>query len=133
MDLTYIDKIIARWEAATRNVLRKEPIDLPEMQVLLLQSYQVLTEYHKDTLVPKQTGKLVKCMDDFLCFAAMVGENESTIDFYLYQQLHSIVESMERGFFRGQYACAFPLLRITDANQALFEIDLSGDFLTEAP
>lgn len=123
MDINTIDSITSRWDNMTYQALSLQEISLSDIQLQLKDTYHILTEFHKDKLVPKSICKLLLTMDEFLYFSSMMESNEKGVDFYHYQYISSIVSALKTGFFKGEYEEPFPKLKIYDSENNYTVID----------
>lgn len=131
MNINTIDSTTSRWDNMTYQALNLQEISLSDIQILLKDTYHILTEVHKDELVPKSICKLLLTMDEFLYFSSMMEANEKGVDFYHYQYISNIVSALKTGFFKGEYEEPFPKLKIygSEKNEIVigFENDIDFD------
>ncbi|MGN0538358.1 MAG: hypothetical protein ACI4KI_00710 [Candidatus Fimenecus sp.] len=125
MKLETINSAINKWQDMTNAVLDLKMFSLEDMQSLLKKTYLVLTTYHKESLVPKEISKLLLEMDGLLYFITIMDSEDLCIDLYLYQYISYIINALKSGFFKGEYECPFPKLRIFDAknNELIIDFD----------
>lgn len=131
MKYTELEQLTSAWETMTSTVLGLKKLSLPEMQVLLSETYQALRKYYQDKLVPKEISKVLLGMDDFLYFASLMEEKEVGIDFYNYQYISSIVVALKKGFFEADYGCDFPELKTIDKNNNECSINFETDIFSK--
>ena len=132
MGYAELARIASEWDEITHTVLDLEKFSLTEMQVLLKETYIVLTAFHKEEFVPKGISKILLNMDAFLYFASLMENKEVAVDFYWYQESSMVVSALKQGFFRGKYECAFPKLRLLDLSGNASIVDLEEDCLFDA-
>lgn len=131
MKYTELEQLTSTWEAMTSAVLKLEKLSLPEMQVLLSETYQALRKFYQDKLVPKEISRILLGMEDFLYFAALMEEKEVGIDFYNYQCMSSIVAALKKGFFNADYGCDFPELKVLDKNNNEYLLNFETDIFSK--
>ncbi len=122
-----INSVISEWQEMTDIVLDLNKFSLSHIQMLLKETYKILTEYHQDNLIPKEISKLFLEIDSFLYFVSLTEEKEVGVDFYHFQYISSIVTAMKKGFFDGKYPYAFPELKISDIKNNEHIIDFETD------
>ena len=127
MDYKKILNTIDQWEEATNIVLSMEDLSLHKMQLILKDTYSILTDFHKSEFVPRAVCELFLQMEEFLYFTSLIERNEKSVDFYHLQVFFSIIKSLRKGFFKGKYECSFPKLKFTDAFGNEFSLDLESD------
>lgn len=115
-----------RWEAACDAVLSLKPPSLPDLQGLLRDSYKTLSLYHKRSLVPKEIGRILIAMENYLFFSAMMEEKELGDGAFCYQRVHLIVKALERGFLDGFFPLKSPRLEIRDDTGMIRFLDLES-------
>ena len=129
MNENMVNHITNRWQAMTAAALNLENIPAKTLQCLLKDSYEALYFYHQSSLIPKELSRMLLEMEEFLYFAELMETNEVGADFYHFRSLHTAIKAMERGFFAGEYASAFPVLTVTDPNGTVRVLDLeNGNF-----
>ncbi len=116
-------QLLKQWDEKTSSVLGLEALSLPELWLLVKDTYRVLTAVHKDECVPKEIVGLFLSMEEFLYFASLMEEKETGLGFYHWQELKLIVDALKAGFFKGHYDYAYPQLKVTDP--------LDNDFLVD--
>ena len=131
MEQKNIKAITEKWIDMTHRTLNLKRIPSIEIRDLFKESYEVLTFYHKDSLVPKEIGEMLLEMDGFLYFASLITDKEFDDNVYFYQAVHSVAESLKLGFFDGNYECAYPLLRVADAEDKIHLLDLEKGYIEE--
>ncbi len=129
MTIKTINSVIGKWQEMTHAVFELKKLSLEEVQVLLKETYLILTTYHKDSLIPKEISKLFLEIEDFLYFSSLMEEKENGLGFYHWQELFHLVKALEKGFFEGKYSCDYPKLIITDVLDNDLLIDLESDHL----
>ena len=82
MNTGFINAIVDEWCEMTNIVLDLKELSFSKIQNLLKETYEILTEYHKEKLIPKEISKLLLEVDSFLYFTSLMEENEKGIDFY---------------------------------------------------
>ena len=82
MNTGFINVIVDEWCEMTNIVLDLKELSFSKIQNLLKETYEILTEYHKEKLIPKEISKLLLEVDSFLYFTSLMEENEKGIDFY---------------------------------------------------
>lgn len=115
-----------QWVQMTHTALALKRIPAPVVQRLLKDTYEALYAYRKDSLVPKEIGKLLLEMDGFLYFATLIGDKEFDDDLPLYRAIHSVAEALKDGFFGGVYEQDFPALTVYDAEERPRVLDLEN-------
>ena len=124
-------EITKEWIGMTHKVLDLKRIPSVEIRDILKNTYEVLNYYHKDEAVPKTVCKMLLEMDDFLYFASMITDKEFNDDPYLYQAIFSIVESLKIGFFKGEYECEYPILKMNNADKSTVVFDLQNGHIED--
>lgn len=123
-------RIAREWDETTHTVLDLEKFSLTEMQVLLKETYIVLTAFHKEQFIPKGISKILLNMDSFLYFVSLMEDNEA-VNFCCYQKISAIVDALKVGFFQGAYARSFPKLLVGDCENNYYVVDMESNFLQE--
>ena len=59
MNTGFINVIVDEWCEMTNIVLDLKELSFSKIQNLLKGTYEILTEYHKDKLIPKEISKLL--------------------------------------------------------------------------
>ena len=126
MNINTIDSTTSRWDNMTYQALSLQEISLSDIQILLKDTYHILTEVHKDELVHKSICKLLLTMDEFLYFSSMIETNEKGVDFYHYQYISNIVSALKTGFFKGEHEESFPKLKVYDSEKNETVVDLEN-------
>ena len=126
-----ITAITKEWSKMTYNVLDLKRIPSIEIRDLLRNTYDVLNYYHKDELIPKAVSEMLLEMDGFLYFASMITDKEFDDDPYLYQAIHSIAESLKTGFFKGEYECKYPVLKVNNTKEKPYILDLQNGYIED--
>lgn len=114
-----LNRLNNEWSQAIYTVLAMEKESSSELQRLLLQTYEVLSELCSEQLVPKETCKLFLEMEDFLYFSSLIEANESGEGFYCHRQILDVVKALENGFLDGCYEYAFPKLVIGEGEKSI--------------
>lgn len=114
MNTGFINVIVDEWCEMTNIVLDLKELSFSKIQNLLKETYEILTEYHKEKLIPKEISKLLLEVDSFLYFTSLMEEKEKGVDFYHFQYISSLFEAMKEGFFNSEYTHAFPELKVSD-------------------
>lgn len=127
MNTGFINVIVDEWCEMINIVLDLKELSLSKIQNLLKETYEILTEYHKEKLIPKEISKLLLEVDNFLYFTSLMEENEKGVDFYHFQYISSIFEAMKEGFFNSEYTYTFPKLKITDIKKNEHIINFETD------
>ncbi len=122
-----LNLIAEKWEKQVYAVLDLKKISNKTIQELLKDTYEVLTEFCKKDLVPKEIGKILLNMRDFSYFASIMEENECGAGFYNWEEIHYIVKALEEGFFESKYSYKFPVLFVKDSVDNDFLFDLEND------
>ena len=120
--------IADKWDHMTMRVLNLQELPLAKLQVLLCDTYRVLTQIHKDSLVPKEVTRILLNIEEYLYFASLMEEKEVPEGYYCYRQLCSIINAFKAGFFNAEYPYAFPQLQILDDFKDAHIINLEQDF-----
>lgn len=131
MNYTEIVQLTKTWETMTHTVLDLKKFSLLEMQTLLKDTYKTLILFHKDELVPKEISKLLLEMDNFLYFTSLMENKEVGIDFYNYQYIFSIVAALKKGFFKADYTCDFPELKLDNSDNIEILINFETDIFSK--
>ena len=125
MEFKELYDLAAEWQEMTAAVMDLKEISLSEMQGLLKDTYQALTAFHKDDLIPKEISKILLGMEDFLYFASLMEEKEVGTGFYHWREIYVISTALKSGFLEGAYECEFPKLQICDAEENVHVIDVN--------
>ena len=126
-----ITQITTDWIQMTHRTLSLKRIPSIEIRDLFRRTYEVLTRYHKEDMIPKELGEMLLEMDGFLYFASMIGDKEFDDNPYLYQAVHSIAEALKNGFFEGRYEKEYPILLADDANEKPYALDLQNGYVED--
>ena len=125
----YLGSIAEKWDHMTMIVIDLQELPLAELQALLCDTYRVLTQFHKEPLVPKGISRILLNVEEYLYFASLMEEIEVSEGYYCHRQLYSIVKALKEGFFNAAYAYTFPHLQIFDDFKNAYVINLEKDFL----
>lgn len=117
------------WDNMTNKVLDLEQLPVSDMEELIKDTYEILIEYSKDELVPKEIAKLLLRIRHFVEMASAIEFNEKEEGFYYAMDILAIEESMQKVFFEGKYDCEFPKIQIKDINDNVHIINLENSFL----
>ena len=124
-----LEKIAEHWERMTMYVLNLKELPLRELQLLLYDTYRALTQFHKQSLIPKEITKIFLNIEAYLYFASLMEEKEVTAGYYCHRQVYVIAKALQEGFFNAEYAYAFPQLQIFDDFHNAHIINLEKNFL----
>lgn len=100
MEIRKIEDLIYDWQAFTNDVIRFENIDFKKLQKLFRETYNVLEEFSKEKLVPKQISKLLIEMNDF---GWWVSDLDDTPLHEFYQELLSLITGLNKYFLTRDY------------------------------
>lgn len=131
MEEKVLRQLTSQWSQMTGLVLELKRIPSEKLQCLLKETYKVLQFYCKDNHVPKTISKILLEMDEFLYFASLFEEKEVEVDFYFYQAMHMIVETLKKGFFEGEYECEYPVLKLSDSSNNSFVVDFENGHIED--
>ena len=126
-----ISAVTNEWIQMTHKVLHLKRIPTTEIRNLLKDTYEILTFYHKQEIVPKTVCEMLLEMDGFLYFASMITDKEFDDDPYLYQAIHCIVKALKTGFFNGEYECEYPVLKINRVDKGTVTFDLQNGYIVD--
>lgn len=126
-----ITAITKEWIGMTHKVLDLKRIPSTEIRDILKNTYEILNYYNKDEAIPKVVCEMLLEMDEFLYFASMIIDKEFNDDPYLYQAIYSIAESLKIGFFKGEYECEYPVLKMNDANKNTVVFDFQNGHIED--
>lgn len=124
-----LPQISRSWSSMAMIVLDLKPLPYSEIQKLLRTTYNVLTRYCKNALVPKQISKILLAMDEFVYFASLMEEKELSEGYYCSRQIRVISRALKDGFFKGEYPIDFPNLQISNDFRNSYVINLNENFL----
>lgn len=131
MEEKVLIQLTTQWSRMTGLVLELRKIPSAELQRLLKETYRVLRFYCEDNLVPKEISKILLEMDEFLYFASLFEKKEVEIDFYFYQVMHMIVETLKEGFFKGKYECEYPILKMSELSNNSLVLDFENGHIED--
>ena len=100
MEMNHIENLINEWKDAVDKVISFEEIGTAKLKLLFAQTFEVLSEYKDDALIPKQIGELIFEMNDFSWWVS--GLNETPLNEYS-SYVVTIVLGYKRYFFVGDY------------------------------
>ena len=126
MEYKALEQIANEWQQMTSTVMDLQDISLSEIQGLLKDTYQALTAFHNDVLIPKEVCKILLEMEDFLYFASLMEEKEVGESFYHWREIFVISTALKTGFLEGKYECEFPHLQVCDDKENVHIIDVSN-------
>ncbi len=129
MEYEIIRGITREWEDMTDKVLDLKELSVSDIEELIADTYEVLTEYHKNTLVPKEITKLLLEIKEFLELSSAIEFAEKSKGYYHSMDILIITNAMLNGFVKGEYECEFPKIQIKDINDNAYVIDLKTNFL----
>lgn len=131
MEQRELKDLVNEWQNITHTVLELKEVPYKKTQVLLSKTYEVLSAFCKDDLVPKSITELFLEIGDFLYFAFLMEEKEVGGDYYQYKKINAVVKALKKGFFAGKYECEFPKLQLIDDNGKVFTFDIKSDCLND--
>lgn len=126
-----ISAVTNEWIQMTHKVLHLKRIPTTEIRNLLKDTYEILTFYHKQEIVPKTVCEMLLEMDSFFYFASMITDKEFDDNPYLYQAIYSIADSLKTDFFKGEYECEYPLLKIKINDEKSVIFDLQNGYIED--
>ncbi|MBQ7974083.1 MAG: hypothetical protein IJ300_00130 [Clostridia bacterium] len=129
MEYEIIRGITREWEDMTGKVLDLKELSVLNIEELIADTYEVLTEYHKDALIPKEITKLLLEIKDFHEISSAIEFAEKPNGYYHSMDILLITNAIINGFLKGEYECEFPKLQIKDINDNAHVIDLKTNFL----
>ncbi len=121
--------LLNEWRQMTATVLDLNEIPCNKLQLVLKESYKVLSAFQSDSLVPKEIAQLFLEMEEFLYFASVMEDNEKGTDYYNFRKLFLIIRAFKKGFFEGKYECDFPKLQLIGDNKNTFVFDFENGCL----
>lgn len=98
MELKKIQDVAAAWRSATEKVIEFENPGFEEVRRLFSETCDIVEEYTKETLVPKEMSGLLLEMHDF---GWWVSDLEKTPFYSHYQEIVSLVGELNRCFLSG--------------------------------
>ena len=131
MDEKVLIQLTTQWSRMTGLVLEMRKNPSAGLQRLLKETYRVLRFYCEDNLVPKEISKILLEMDEFLYFASLFEKKEVEIDFYFYQVMDMIVETLKEGFFKGKYECEYPILKMSELSNNSLVLDFENGHIED--
>lgn len=126
-----LEQIADQWGCMTMTVIDLRKLPVVDMQLLLHDTYMVLTQLHKDALLPKEVTKIFLQMEEYLYFASIMEDVEVPAGYYCHRLIYAIVKAFKDGFFNANYICTFPELQILDDFRNAHIINLESNFLAE--
>ena len=124
-----LESIAEQWSEITMYVLNLQELPIGELQLLLYDTYRALTQFHKQSLIPKEITKILLNIEEYLYFASLMEEQDVPAGYYCHRQVYVIAKALQEGFFNAAYAYAFPQLQIFDDFQNAHVINLERNFL----
>ena len=131
MSPSVLELLAQQWDHMASRALEMQEISLEQIRQMLCYTYEALTAYHKDALVPKEILLMLQNMDEFLQYASPEGDDEGIMTFEQFQVIYCVAETLKKGFFRGEYPCTFPVLEFSDLLGNCLELDLENGSLEE--
>ncbi len=130
MENESILSIAEEWKKKTYDVMSLKESLIPELEELLLDTYNVLYNYHTEKSVPKELALVLLNLEEYMHFLAMLGSNEEALtkSHCMYQALYCIIDAMKKGFFQGEYENVFPKCQV-NINGTVSEINMEEAFL----
>ena len=129
MEYENIKGLAREWEDMTGTVIDLKELSVSDIEGLIADTYEVLTEYHKDALIPKEIAKLLLEIKDFHEISSAIEFAEKPKGYYHSMDILLITNAIINGFLKGEYECEFPKLQIKDINHNMHLIDLKTNFL----
>ena len=105
MEYEIIRGITREWEDMTGKVLDLKELSVLDIEELIADTYEVLTEYHKDALVPKEITKLLLEIKDFHEISSAIEFAEKPKGYYYSMDILLITNAIINGFLKGEYEC----------------------------
>ena len=126
-----IENTIKEWDRINDTIRRVQKTKILELQNVLRITYKVLTELKDESLVPKNTCKLMLIMEEFLFYISAVAVAEELPICDHYQKLFSIIQEMENGFLNSNYQSTYPKFEIKGPSNQGIVFDFENDSLEE--
>ena len=95
MEIKKIEQLIYEWHTVTGEVIRFEKIDFSRLHKLFKESYDVIEEFSKEKLVPKEISDLLIEMNDF---GWWVSDLDETPLHKFYQEIINLVTALKKYF-----------------------------------
>lgn len=129
MEYENIKGLTREWEDMTGTVIELKELSVSDIEGLIADTYEVLTEFHKESLLPKEITKLLLEIKDFHEISSAIEFAEKPKRYYHSMDILLITNAIINGFLKGEYECEFPKLQIKDINDNMHLIDLKTNFL----
>lgn len=129
MEYENIKGLTREWQDMTSRVLELRELSVSDTEELIADTYEVLTEFHKESLLPKEITKLLLEIKTFLEISSAVEFAEKPDGYYHSMDILLVTDTMIKGFLKGEYECKFPKLQIKDMDNNAHIIDLETHFL----
>ena len=129
MEYENIKGLTREWEDMTCTVIDLKELSVSDIEGLIADTYEVLTEFHKEPLLPKEITKLLLEIKDFLEISSAIEFAEKPNEYYHSMDILLITNAIINGFLKGEYESEFPKLQIKDINDNANLIDLKTNFL----
>ena len=131
MNESTVEILTKAWSDLSDQALSLQKVPRTDMQRLLKETYEALSFYYKDGVVPKAVVSLLFEMDHYLYFSTLMKSEEPDC-FPYYKAVSSVVNALEKGFFQGEYEYPFPVLKVYDVlTEQTHIIDLENGSLEE--
>ena len=108
MEIKKIEELSCEWHELTDKVIELKKIDLLRLQKLFQNSYDVIEEFRKDQLIPKEISKLLLEMNEFSWW---VYDLDKTPLHEFYQGILTLISALNEHFF----VCDYDVKAITEA------------------
>ena len=95
MEIKKIEQLIYEWHTVTGEVIGFEKIDFKRIHKLFKESYDVIEEFSKEKLVPKEISDLLIEMNDF---GWWVSDLDETPLHEFYQEIINLVTALKKYF-----------------------------------
>ena len=130
MDIHTIKKTAGLWEQYTWDTLDLCEVSYEEMEELLLKTYEIMFSYRFERVVAKEVCRMLLNIEDFIYFLSVMEANEKSAmgNTRMYQLLFTIIKDMEKGFLSGDFACAYPVLKI-NLNDNIIDLKMDEPYL----
>lgn len=95
MEIRKIDNLSYEWHTVTGEVIGFEKIDFKRLHKLFKESFDVIEEFSKEKLVPKEISKLLIEINDF---GWWVSDLDETPLHEFYQEIINLVSALKKYF-----------------------------------
>lgn len=102
MEYENIKGLTREWEDMTGTVIELKELSVSDIEGLIADTYEVLTEYHKDALIPKEITKLLLEIKDFHEISSAIEFAEKPKGYYHSMDILLYNQCYNKWFYKGR-------------------------------